>query len=265
MLDRLHHVTLATSDLASSAASYERLFGRAADLETEGDRATSAWLPLGNAALELRVGETELPDIDRPVELGFAVSDLDAAEGWAHHHGLAPTRRGTAVALSPERTGGVPMALVLQTVPRPEGPFDPSSVYGLDHAVVRTTDGDAARSLYEQELGIRVALDRAFEKWGVRLIFCRIAGVTLELAAALGEDPASQGPPTRDTLWGFTWQIADADAARARLAESGFDVSEVRDGRKPGTRVFTVRDGTRGVPTLMIQPVEPREPRGTKR
>jgi hypothetical protein len=30
-------------------------------------------------------------------------------------------------------------------------------------------------------------------------------------------------------------------------------VSEVRDGRKPGTRVFSVRDGTCGVPTLILR------------
>jgi hypothetical protein len=34
----------------------------------------------------------------------------------------------------------------------------------------------------------------------------------------------------------------------------GFDVSEVREGRKPETRVFSVRDGTCGVPTLVLQP-----------
>ena len=33
----------------------------------------------------------------------------------------------------------------------------------------------------------------------------------------------------------------------------GLEVSEVREGRKPGTRVFTVRTGTFGVPTIVIQ------------
>ena len=47
---------------------------------------------------------------------------------------------------------------------------------------------------------------------------------------------------------------ADADAARARLADTGFDVSEVRTGRKAGTRVFTVRGEPCGVPTLFIGP-----------
>jgi hypothetical protein len=48
--------------------------------------------------------------------------------------------------------------------------------------------------------------------------------------------------------------VADIDATHARLAQAGVDVSEVRTGRKPGTRVMTVRSGTCGVPTLLVQP-----------
>ena len=38
----------------------------------------------------------------------------------------------------------------------------------------------------------------------------------------------------------------------ALTAKAGFDVSEVRAGRKPGTKVFTVRSGVPGAPTLML-------------
>ncbi len=31
------------------------------------------------------------------------------------------------------------------------------------------------------------------------------------------------------------------------------EVSEVRAGRKPGTRVLTVRSGTCGIPTLLVE------------
>ncbi len=50
-----------------------------------------------------------------------------------------------------------------------------------------------------------------------------------------------------------SWRVTNADAARARLAAAGLEVSEVRQGVKPGTRVFSVREGTAGVPTLMIE------------
>ena len=53
-----------------------------------------------------------------------------------------------------------------------------------------------------------------------------------------------------DRLRGICWRVADIDATQARLTAAGIDVSEVRTGRKPGTRVMTVRSGTCGVPTL---------------
>ncbi len=76
------------------------------------------------------------------------------------------------------------------------------------------------------------------------------ARLTVEIAAQLGEESADGGD---DRLWGLSYRVPDAEAARARLAAADFDVSEVREGRKPGTRVFSVRDGTLGIPTLMLE------------
>jgi hypothetical protein len=58
-----------------------------------------------------------------------------------------------------------------------------------------------------------------------------------------------------DILWGLSWRTANIEATHARLKAANFDVSEIRTGRKPGTRVFTVKNNTLGVPTLVIQPV----------
>jgi catechol 2,3-dioxygenase-like lactoylglutathione lyase family enzyme len=125
-----------------------------------------------------------------------------------------------------------------------------SAVVGVDHVVVRTADAEAARRLYGDRLGIRLALDRTFQQWGARLLFFRIGGLTIEVAAPLREE-ADPGAP--DDLWGIAYCVADADAARARLVQRGFDLSEVRRGRKPGTRVFTVRSETHGVATLCLE------------
>ncbi len=57
----------------------------------------------------------------------------------------------------------------------------------------------------------------------------------------------------RDRLWGLSWRVADIDVTRTRLVSSGIDVSEVRPGRKPGTRVLTVRSATCGIPTLLVE------------
>jgi hypothetical protein len=65
--------------------------------------------------------------------------------------------------------------------------------------------------------------------------------------------PGAGVDPAHDKLYGLSWRVADADATRARLASAGVDVSEVRPGRKPGTRVLTVRSGTCGIPTLLVE------------
>ena len=52
---------------------------------------------------------------------------------------------------------------------------------------------------------------------------------------------------------GITLNTSDIDATHARLVAAGIDVSEVRIGRKPGTRVLSVRDGTCGVHTLLLE------------
>ncbi|MGH6950206.1 MAG: hypothetical protein ACREH4_05005, partial [Vitreimonas sp.] len=79
-----------------------------------------------------------------------------------------------------------------------------------------------------------------------------------KLHGGRGDDKV-YGGDGRDRLWGLSWRVADADAARARLAAAGANVSDVRAGLKPGTRVFTVRDRTCGVATLMIQPSPKRD------
>ena len=75
--------------------------------------------------------------------------------------------------------------------------------------------------------------------------------MTIEVGARLDAAPK---PESTDRLWGLAYRVPDADRARERLAKSGLDISEVRVGRKPGTRVCTVRGRTHGVATLLIGP-----------
>ena len=112
------------------------------------------------------------------------------------------------------------------------------AIAGLDHAVIETSEPEATMALYGDGLGLRLALDREFPQWGARLIFYRVGDITVELAARLD---AQGGTPGRDRFFGLSWRVPDADAARARLVAAGIDASEVRPGRKPGTRVLTVR------------------------
>jgi hypothetical protein len=105
-------------------------------------------------------------------------------------------------------------------------------------------------------LGLDLRLDRSNEAWGVRQLFFRAGDAVVEFGASL-KHPVSDGP---DSFGGLAWRVSDPTAAQARLATAGFNVSEVRTGRKPGTHVFTVRDAPAGVPTIMMSAEPAREP-----
>ena len=123
-----------------------------------------------------------------------------------------------------------------------------ASITAMDHVVVSTADPERAAALYGARLGLDMALDRSHPDWG-RLMFFRCGDLIVEIA----HHPGSGMDPARDRLRGLCWRVENADATRERLLSAGIDVSDVRAGRKPGTRVMTVRSGTCGVPTLLVE------------
>ena len=80
---------------------------------------------------------------------------------------------------------------------------------------------------------------------------CRLSGSPRMMFVPVTMTPP--GPDPVGVRTGVILNTDDIDATHARLTASGIDVSEVRTGRKPGTRVMTVRNGTCGVPTLLVQ------------
>jgi catechol 2,3-dioxygenase-like lactoylglutathione lyase family enzyme len=130
-----------------------------------------------------------------------------------------------------------------RSIPSAEAP-----VTAMDHVVVSSADPERAAALYGARLGLDMALDRSHPDWG-RLMFFRCGDLIVEVV----HRPDANADQKHDRLWGLSWRVADIDATRARLASAGIDVSEVRTGRKPGTRVLTVRNGTCGIPTLLVE------------
>jgi catechol 2,3-dioxygenase-like lactoylglutathione lyase family enzyme len=283
MWTRLDHVILAVRDLAAAERSYARLLGRSASwrgghpgLGTEnalfrvGEAYVELLAPAGDGAGWLRQRLDQRGD----GLLGFALAtpDAEACAKQLAERGLHPEppvrgigrdsesgafREWRSVFLPPAETRGVlvfgiehrsPPEL-LPEVP-PPGPTQ-AAVHGIDHVVVRTADPDAARAFYGERLGLRLALDKSFPQWGARLMFFRVGRITLEVAARHDAEPDPAAP---DEAWGISWRVGDADAARARLVAAGFDVSEVRSGRRPGTRVLTVHGDPCGVATLILEP-----------
>jgi len=235
MLESLDHVIVAVRDLDAASGVYSRLLGREPSWRGSHPR-------LGTAnTLKLR-------------ERGLRATDPVAGEGRDERG--AGLRRWRNVHLPPEQTRGVLLFAIEHGSPADALPdavptSESGVVRAIDHVVIRTADPEATIALYGNALGLRLALDRTFEERGVRLIFFRVGGVTVEVAARAGADPDRDVP---DEPWGIAWQVDDVVAAQARLRSAGFDVSDTRAGNKAGTRVCSVRAGTHGVPTLVIGP-----------
>jgi catechol 2,3-dioxygenase-like lactoylglutathione lyase family enzyme len=289
VLTCLDHVIVAVRDLREATRTYGTLLGRRPSWwgEHAGAGSVNALFRLENTYLELlspqgegAVGDALRAVLDArgegPLGLAFGTDDAEAAHATLEARGLAPGsiekglgrdidsggfREWLRVPLPLTSTRGV-LLFPIQHLSPPELLPPASAIadeaataFALDHAVIQTPDPEAAIALYGDALGLRLALDRSFEAWGMRLLFFRVGGVTVEIAAPLRPDPTLVG----DRFWGLSWRVRDADAARARLAAAGFDVSEVRVGRKPGTRVLSVRAPTHGVATLLLEPAGARD------
>lgn len=283
MLDSVDHVTVAVRDLESATRDYTRLLGRRPAWRGEHPPAgsTNTLFNLDNIHLELiapegmgSVGDMLRVRLERhgpgPVGVAFATRDISACQTMLKDKGLEPEpiekglardsdsgayREWLRLALPTEHTAGVLLFAIQHTSPSdilpPSDPIyeERATVSGLDHAVLKTAEPDRAKRLYGDQLGFRLALDRTFEQWGMRLLFFRVGGTTVEIAAPL--EPEER--PTGDRFWGLSWRVHDIEAIRSRLTETGIALSEIRPGRKPGTRVCTVQSGAAGVPTLLLQ------------
>jgi catechol 2,3-dioxygenase-like lactoylglutathione lyase family enzyme len=281
MIRALDHVVIAVRDLDSAIGAYRTLLGRAPSwraLAQDGG-AEVALFRLANVTVELvapsgdgPIAERLLAALERDGEglasIAFAVDDVERAHRRLTRLGLDPEpivqgasvdretgaeRRWRRTRAATAATHGVRVFLIEPaTPPPPSAPLvaEPAAVSGLDHVVIRTPDPERAAALYGARLGLDMRLDRSNPAWGARLMFFRCGDLIVEIAHDLAAG-ISSGP---DRLRGLSWRVPDAESAQNRLHAAGLDVSEVRAGRKPGTRVFTVRAETAGVPTLMLQP-----------
>ena len=198
--------------IAGSAAAYETLLGR---------HAVNGRLQTSNVGLTFGAGGNGLSS------MVFTASDLDKAARLLE-------RRAVSVA-----------RVFYQAL---AGSDEAAAISALDHIVVRTANPERAIALYAGKLGLDLRLDRSNPAWGSRLLFFRCGDLVVEIAHDLKKG-VSDGP---DHLWGLSWRTPDIAKANARLKAAGIDVSEPRDGRRPGSQVFTVKNRTEGVPTLVI-------------
>jgi catechol 2,3-dioxygenase-like lactoylglutathione lyase family enzyme len=275
LITGLDHVVVLTSDINAGSAAYQTLFARSPAWQNSGDGADRVLFTLDNMTLELMSpsGEGGAADRIRSVlaeqgeglaSLCFRTSDIGKMHRRLDRLTLKPepvaevesrdaisgdTLSWKRTRAATDATSGVRMFFLEREKERPLSVRTaPAAITAMDHVVVSTADPERAAALYGARLGLDMALDRSHPDWG-RLMFFRCGDLIVEVV----HRPVAGADDSHDKLWGLSWRVTDADAARARLAAAGIDVSEVRAGRKPGTRVVSVRNGTRGVHTLLVE------------
>jgi catechol 2,3-dioxygenase-like lactoylglutathione lyase family enzyme len=266
MITGIDHAVIGAYDFDAAIGAYERLLDRRVSHTYENDGVATALIVTGNMMIEIMTprGDGVMAQrlrtaIDASgeglISLAFAVSDIEAAHRRMERVGLAPDAisDGEAGALrwrrfraNSDAVNGVRLFFIERDAPLRDDAQ--SGVPGLDHLVIRTNDIEQAAALYGARLGLDMRLDRQIGDR--RLMFFRCGDLVVEIV----EDRQHA-----DRLWGLSWRVRDAAREQARLAALGLDVSEVRTGMKPGTRVFTVRDQTGGAPTLMIEASQTRD------
>ncbi len=276
MITGLDHAVVLVRDIEAGVAGYQTLLGRAPAWRAQSNGAATAIFVLDNTSLELMApaGEGEAADrvraaLDKQGEglasLAFGVDDIAKAHHRLTRLGLVPEEisdgmskdlaSGSTITwkrtrASADSTHGIRLFFLqrAERLPRSEVTAA-ASVVALDHLVIATPDPERTAALYGARLGLDMKLDRTIAALQTRFLFFKTGGLVFEVIHRT-KDGRGDGP---DKIFGVSWRAADIEAARTRLQQAGLDVSEPREGRKPGTRVFTVRTGTFGVPTIVIQ------------
>lgn len=275
MITGLDHVVALVRDIGAAKTAYQTLLGRAPVWQNSGDGADRVLFTLENITIELMAPSGFSVTADRMRELledregllaslCFRVTDIGKWHRRLERVALRPdpvvevessdditgavlhwkrTRAAT------ELTRGVRMFFLELAGERPKSvAAGAAPIDALDHVVIATEESDRAAALYGARLGLDLALDRSHQDWG-QLMFFRCGDLIIEVVRR----PVAGEDPLHDRLWGLSWRVADIEATRRRLMAAGLDVSEVRNGRKPGTRVMTVRTGTCGIQTILLE------------
>ena len=277
MISGLDHIVALVGNIAAATTAYQTLFARSPAWRNTGDGADRVLFTLDNMTLELmspsgdgtaakRIRAVMAEQGEGLASLCFRSGDIAKMHRRLDRLMLKPepvteveSRDAISGAIlswkrtraATEATRGVRLFFLERAKERPLSVrTTTASITAMDHVVIATADPERAAALYGARLGLDMALDRSHPDWG-RLMFFRCGDLIVEVVQRPGKDAAAD--TAHDKLWGLSWRVADIEATRARLTAAGVDVSDVRTGRKPGTRVLTVRNGTCGIPTLLVE------------
>lgn len=222
-------IVIAVPDLEQANTQYAALLGVEPREVLSADGGAASWWPLRNSTIELVQRAVEKPAIQ-----GFV---LDKGNEGSNNGAIA-----NSLGLDMRYGDGRATAQM-------KGQAEvTANALAVDHIVLRTNDAQACIDLFGVEMRIRLALDKTVPEWGGRMLFFRTGKLTLEVIAS--DD--HKGP---SRFWGIAYQCTDLAKVVGRMKDRNVAVSDIRDGRKPGTIVSTVKSHCLDIPTLLIEPV----------
>ncbi len=278
---RLTRIMVATSDLHSAAQDLELLLGFGPD-RCSYDGTGRAVFQLRNTAVELLAPDSPGPGGDALAAhldghgeglfgLAFGVDKLDAFAAHLQDSGVTiatpavgdsntwdpgVSKDRRALLIPPRYSRGIRILVEQNDAPPQSQPRSQSqqsaanatehAITAVDHVVINSGNGDNAADFYGRLLGIRLALRRNMPQWGGDMLFFRSNHMSIEVIANPKNDPQ------RDSLWGIAFATPVIALTHRRLVDAGVKVSQLRDGRKPGTRVCTLKSHCLGIPALLL-------------
>ena len=229
MVSGFDRIVIAVPDIAAATLEYERLLGVASQSLTVEKGEPTVWLGLPNVTIELVQDAVDTAVIR---SLVFISPTANASGELVANPLQLDIRLCDGLATSDLRREAGPLGTGLR----------------VDHLVLRTDDAQACIALFADQLGIRLALDKTVPEWGGRMLFFRTGQLTLEVIES--DRDAAGG----NYFWGIAYQCQDIAETGGAMAQRGVALSDIRTGRKPGTRVATLKSHCLGIPTLLIEP-----------
>ncbi|WP_068280975.1 VOC family protein [Aldersonia kunmingensis] len=215
-------IELVGDDVRASRQAYRALLGTP-DVDS---------FTVDNAAVRVESGEG-----DRGHRVVFGTDDYEATSRLWRRRGLALTEAAAGRALAEREPVGISAGVERLSHVGPD-------ITAIDHLVFDAPTRDGAVALFGATLGLDFRLEQAIFDDAIQLFF-RGPAVVIEVLVR-------RDAPEQTTLWGIAWRSEDIDATHGRLNDEGLALSPIRDGRKPGTRVFSVKETALVVPTLVI-------------
>jgi hypothetical protein len=143
-------------------------------------------LEAGTAAYHLLLGVAPAPLADgaRRFQLARGAVEIVPDEPGVRAVRLVPEAGDAAWPAAPDGLHGLDVLYGAAVPDTARGVAAPDAAEAIDHVVVRTPDAERAIALWRDRLGLRLAFDHAFAARGLRLLFFRSGGITLEFATA---------------------------------------------------------------------------------